>query len=206
VVEVQAVDVNVTNLAELLDANGVLIDSNSAVLTLHPYEGFSKDINDVNGTADPLVVPIHTDIHWWLLIHVENIAGDNVNVMGEVVVTDRLGGDLELDDVNSVSQGSVSPFGYTKKGKQKGGETEKHHITWTIGNLNNSNDAQLILEISTDINPGQKGKGEPKNEYTETGTHCLNSGAVLKFIDVAGTGFKLSAHTPEICVEAVLPE
>jgi hypothetical protein len=69
---------------------------------------------------------------------------------------------------------------------------------------------KLWLEVSTDINPGHKKKKDTdedyKNEYTSLGDHDLNSGATLKFIDVAGTGFQLSAHTPPITVTAYDPD
>ncbi len=203
VVEVEASDIDLINFARVIDEYGIEDSNDSESITLYPYEGFVKEINDWSGTDIPGAtatnVPIHTDIHWWLRIAVENIASDDVNVMGDVVVKDRLGGDLELDDVNSVSVGAVDDS------KTKG-KTEKQFLTWAIGTLNDANDAELIIEISTDINPGQGKKSSPKNEYTETGMHCLNSGAVVKFIDVEGTGFQLSAHTPEICVEAFDPE
>ena len=215
VVEVQAVDVNVTNLAELYDVNAVLVDSNSAVLTLHPYDGFSKEIvgckiNDVNYTPWD-EVPWHTDVHWWIEITVEDVA-DEVVAMENVVVKDNLGGDLELDAVD----GNSVPSAPSKKKKdsavtvnnvtvERSGKSEKIHLSWDVTAAGGP-DLTFTLEVSTDFNPGQGKKDPGVYGYTSLGDHCLNSGAVLKFIDVAGTGFQLSAHTPEICVEAVLPD
>ena len=203
VVEVEADDVDVINFARVLNIEGVEEANDVAIVKLYPYEGFVKEIIDWGGTTDPCAtstyVPIHTDIHWLILIEVANIADDAIEVMGDAVVKDRLGGDLELDDINDVTAGTVDI-------SKKKGKTQKQFITWEIGDVNDANDAQLVIEISTDVNPGQSKKTEPKNEYTSPGIHCLNSGAVLKFVDVQGTGFKLSAHTPEIRVEAYVPE
>jgi len=214
VVGVEASDTVAENCAYVrLDLLSPIEDSNCAVLTLNPYEGFTKEVNDFNDLdnagydGEPNYVPIGHDLHWWLKITVENIPGDQIIDMNDIVVTDRLGGELEVDDVNYVSQseGPVSLFDRTKNGKKKGGKTEKHHISWDVGDVNDANSAELVLEISTDINTGTgKGKKSGHQEYTSTGEHCLNSGAVLKFIDPQ-TGFQLSAHTPEICIEAYDP-
>jgi len=201
VVEVMATDVNMTNCASLYDSNGILLSSDCAAITLHPYEGFTKVIADFWGTADPCAnetyVPIHTDIHWLMAITVENIAGDSIIDMNNIIVQDRLGGDLELDDVNSISQGALDA-------SRKKGRTDKQFLTWDVGDVNDANSTELVLEISTDVNPGQSKKSLPINEYTEPGVHYLNSGAVLKFVDPQ-TGFQLSAHTPPIMVTAYEP-
>jgi hypothetical protein len=146
----------------------------------------------------PTNIPVNTDVTWWISILVEDVNGDNIDVLADAVVKDRLGGDLELLDSNC-TDGTVD----TSKVK---GKTKKQFITWNIGDVADANSAELILEISTDVNPGQSKKASPKNEYTSPGTHCINSGAVLKFIDEDGTGLQLSAHTPPICVEAFIPE
>ena len=199
-----------TNTAVVYNDAGGVDASDDADITLLPYEGFSKVIVDFNNFGDyagpedvnAFHVPMGNDVHWWISILVENITGDNIIDMNDIVVFDRLGGDLEVDDPNA-SQGDVTIFDYTRNGKKKGGNTEKNHITWTLGNVADANDAELILEISTDVNTGH-GNGKKSSghqEYTSEGWHDLNSGAVLKFIDPI-TGFQLSAHTPEIRVWA----
>ena len=209
VVAVEVNDVVVENCAHVApDLLSLPEDSNCAVLTLHPYEGFTKVVDDWGDSADtyacPTCVPIHEDIHWWLLIKVKNIAGDDIIDMNNIVVSDNFAGDLEVNDVNSFGVGDPNIAATTKGGKHKGGETEKIFLTWTVGDVVDGNEVNLLIEISTDINPGQGKKSPPKNEYTSTGKHCLNSGAVLKFTDPV-TGFILSAHTPEICVWAYDP-
>ncbi len=72
-----------------------------------------------------------------------------------------------------------------------------------VGNLNGGANGTLLLEISTDMNPGRNKKfNEGHQEYTEEGVHELNSGAVVKFFDVDRTGFQLSAHTAPLSVLA----
>lgn len=198
------------NEAVVYDDTGVKDANDTAEIILQPYEGFSKVVVDFNNLGDydgpvdvnEFQVPIGNDVHWWISILVENIAGDEIVDMNDIIVTDRLGGDLEADSYE-VYQGDVTLFDYTRKGKQKGGNTEKQHITWTVGDVADANDAELILEISTDINTGHgnKKKDSGHQEYTSEGWHTLNSGAVLKFTDPI-TGFRLSAHTPEIRVWA----
>jgi hypothetical protein len=118
--------------------------------------------------------------------------------MENVEVKDNLGAELELDTPPSASLGTVNVV--TK------GNSAKVKLSWTgIENLASSASVAATLVISTDENPGQGRKAEPKNEYTEEGTYYLNSGATLKFIDSVadgGTGFQLSAHTPRLEVEA----
>ena len=184
------------------------VGSASATLTIEPYAGFEKSIEDCS-ELDPYNVPTETDVHWWVGIYVENIDGDDIEDMEDVVVKDRLGGDLELDEVEYVD--GTTDDSYTT------GKTEKVHLIWSeIGDLEDEDGAYLLIEISTDVNtgrgtannPGNSGKN-PKGghqEYTDDvcTEHELNSGAVLKFID-PDTGFQLSAHTPPITVTAHVP-
>jgi len=201
VTSAEAEDNLVTNTAT---ADGAQAE---AELTIHPYEGFIKWVVDCS-EPDPYYVPMYTDVQWWVSIDVENIPGDAIITMEDVVVKDRLGGDLELDDFQA-SPGSSLNARLT-------GKTEKQHLTWDLGgDLADGASGYLWLIISTDINTGRgtankpNGNGNnPKSghqEYTEDGEHELNSGAVLKFIDPI-TGFQLSAHTPPITVVAYEPE
>ncbi|MFH1616868.1 MAG: hypothetical protein ABIG61_17515 [Planctomycetota bacterium] len=204
VVQAPAEDMNVANVARVYNDGGIVIDdSETVLLALHPYAGLSKVIVDVNwaGASDPcaIYVPVKTDVHWGISFLVENIAGDDILTMQGVVLEDRFGGDLEVDDVNSITAGTTCDL------SKKKGNTLKQFLTWNIGNLADSNSAELVLEVSTDINPGTgHGKKSGHQEYTSPGEHCLNSGAVIKFID-PGTGYQLSAHTPELIVEAYEP-
>jgi len=198
-------DFDVTNTATVT-GDDTSTASDSATLTIEPYAGFEKWIEDCS-EADPYNVPTDTDVHWLVGIYVENIDGDDIEDMEDVVVKDRLGGDLELDDVEYVD-GSIDD--------RTTGKTEKVHLTWDVGDLADGDEAYLVIDISTDVNtgrgtannPGNSGKN-PKDGYQEytddvCTEHELNSGAVLKFIDPE-TGFQLSAHTPPITVTAHVP-
>jgi uncharacterized repeat protein (TIGR01451 family) len=213
VTEVQAEDINVTNYAFICDPDGGLDDTDSVEIKLRAYEGFSKQIVLYRNTDDPLDddpynVPVETDVHWLLLIKVDNVDTDMVDTMADIVVTDRLGGDLE---VHLGADGKVfinpPPSTGALSTKTKG-KTAKVFLTWkNLADLSDGALAQAWIEISTDTNPG-KGKKAPHQEYTEEGDHYLNSGAVIKFIDdesAGGTGFQLSAHTGELMVTAFVP-
>jgi len=197
---------NVTNNATVAVANA----SDSAELLITPYEGFIKEVIDCS-ELDPYNVTIATDVHWFVLLGVGNMPGDDIITMEGVVVKDRLGGDLELDDSNTTAwvDGNWTGGGNITILKMSG-RTEKLHLAWTgIPNFEDNDYALALLEISTDMNPGRGSKHAPwkpgKQEYTEAGEHDLNSGAVLKFTD-PDTGFQLSAHTPPITVVAVEPD
>lgn len=200
VTSTEADEFDVTNTATVTGADASS-DSDSADLTIYPYEGFEKWMEE--GDEE---VPMYTDVYWVLGIYVENIDGDDIEDMEDIVVRDRLGGDLELDEVLYVSDGSIGSGEIGKSGKfGPTGKTNKEHLAWTgIPDMVDADWAEAYLLISTDVNPGQKNKTPPKNEYTEAGEHDLNSGAVLKFTD-PDTGFQLSAHTPPITVEAFEP-
>jgi uncharacterized repeat protein (TIGR01451 family) len=191
----------VTNQAEVGNATDVLA-TDSQDITLLPYEGFTKEV--VASTHDPWdEVPVGEDVQWTLLITVENIAGDQIGNMTNIVVKDNFGGDLELEAFDP-TVGIVET--------KLSGCTEKVHLFWSeIGYLDaDGASAALTLAVSTDVNPGTnknkdgKGRKNGHQEYTSEGEHDLNSGATLKFID-ADTGLKLSAHTPSIVVYAYEP-
>ena len=208
VTSTEAGNITVTNNATVPVAN----ISASAELLITPYEGFTKKV--VNCTeADAYNVTIETDVDWWVELEVLNVPGDNITTMEDVVVKDRLGGDLELLEVNGAP---VTQPANKKDSDTIGnvtvmwtGKTLKAHITWDVGDLDEGDSANVTLLVSTDMNPGH---GNGKNlkfpdghqEYTEAGEHDLNSGAVLKFTD-PDTGFQLSAHTPPITVVAFEP-
>lgn len=201
VTSAEAEDIGVANTATLVWGDPVQIVSASANLTIHPYAGFTKGV--LLCTEDPWnVVPIETDVHWLVLIKVENILDDAIEEMQEPVVKDRLGGDLELD-TDPATKEFIHPPWSGDVGIVLTGKTEKVHLTWSnFGDLTDGSHAQLWLEISTDINPGTgNGKKSGHQEYTSAGEHDLNSGAVLKFVDPE-TGFQLSAHTPPLTVTA----
>lgn len=204
VVSVECEEILVTNTANVYAPEAVEPDDSSSVeITLYPYEGISKSILRCT-EPDPLNVPMYTDVHWLLLIKVENIAGDEIDTMEDIVVKDNFGGDLELDEAGTKQFINPPPSSGTVTTKEKG-NTKKIQMTWDdLDDLADGEYEQLWLEISTDENPGQGKKNPPKNEYTEAGPHDLNSGVTVKFIDPA-TGLQLSAHTCPLTVEAYDP-
>jgi hypothetical protein len=172
-------------------------------------QGLSVPTEDVivtkERTSGPEEVELHEDAEWLLTITVvNNHAADN---MTDVIVQDNLGGDLELLEVN----GETVTIPANKKDTWSDstgdvdvmwtGKTLKAHLWWDVGELSaNGDNATLTLLVSTDINPGQKNKTPPKNEYTETGWHDLNSGATATGM-LDGTQFIIK--TAPIRVEVV---
>ena len=129
---------------------------------------------------------------FWLSITVENT--DTDDTISSVVVKDRLGGDLMLVSYDEPAVGTVET--YVK------GNTEKVFLTWDGFDLGPGETATLNLLVATDVNPGQGKKAVPQNEYTEAGTHELNSGANVKGIlhEV-----QLSATSDSITVDVIEP-
>ena len=113
---------------------------------------------------------------------------DDSATISNIVVKDRLGGDLEVDTLGTTSQGNAS---MTTKGK-----TAKVFLTWDVGDLGPGEQASWTLTVSPDVNPGGH------QEYTETGTHELNSGANAKGML---RGIKVSATSDSIEVEVIEP-
>ena len=85
------------------------------------------------------------------------------------------------------------------------GKTEKQHLIWEIGTVASGSVAISNLTVSTDENTGNGNgkKASGHQEYTEEGTHYLNSGATLKFID-GDTGLGCSVSSAGIAVEVVV--
>jgi len=132
VTSTEAGNITVTNNATVANLTA------SAELLITPYEGFTKKV--VNCTeADAYNVTIETDVDWWVELEVLNVPGDNITTMEDVVVKDRLGGDLELLEVNGAP---VTQPANKKDSDTIGnvtvmwtGKTLKAHITWDVGDL-----------------------------------------------------------------------
>ena len=177
VTSAEADDIKVINTATATATEGEV--SASAELTIHPYEGFTK-------VADgEMTVEVGEEIEWNVAIAVTNIPGDEITFMSDIVVQDRFGGELEIDN-DIVDEGELEI--------KLSGKTEKPKIKWDNFSLDENASATAVLDVSTDINPGGH------QSYSTAGEYEMNSGAVLKFIDSEGTGFQLSAHTPQITV------
>ncbi len=138
---------------------------------------------------ETLTIKEKTETQWAVVIDIVNTFS---YTMEDVVITDRFGAEIEIDEPFpfSITHGTVS---YSTKGK-----SEKVFLTWNIGDLLPNETARLILLVSTDLNPASK------QEYSSPGVYELNSGATLKFIDPE-QDVQLSAVTDSIYV-TVLPE
>jgi len=134
---------------------------------------------------ETLTIKEKTDVQWALVIDIINPFS---YTMTDVVITDRFGAEIEIDEIVSYTHGTVT---FMTRGK-----SEKVFLTWEIGDILPGETARLILLVSTDLNP----KGH--QEYSEPGIYELNSGATLKFIDPEDV--QLSAYTDSIYV-TVLP-
>ena len=181
------------------------------LILIEPDGGDPIDIPD---PPDLPEVPIHTRIEFTMVITVTN---DSSAAIPGVQVKDNIAGDLELISVNGESVDGPEA-GKKKKKKENmveleglaegvtvawSGTTEKVHLTWDIGEMEADDELTLTLVVATDINHGQGEKSVPKNEYTSTGIHCLNSGATATaMIGDAEVSYTSNA----ICVDAVIPD
>jgi hypothetical protein len=171
---VEEIPVTGTNWA-YLKHNGETIDEDSDDITVYQYCGFQKwAYLESTGDGD-LILEVGEEIVWTLMIWVTNTYDWT---MTDVVVTDRLAAEIEIDEVLLVTHGT---FDWTTKGNIK--------MTWDVGDLEPGDTATLILEISTKVFKG-------KQKYTSPGWYELNSGATLKFKNP--DGIQLSAHTGSI--------
>lgn len=168
------------------------------------------------GTAN---LPLFTDIHWDVEIRVRNFTGStltNVVVTDRFSADTELGqhganegypsygatGALVNPEgaihfltpdlgpapgvASSPTCGTVAPL--TPVGNNTNGATL---LSWTIGTMGTGQTCELVLFVSTDINPADK------QEYTSPGQHCLNSGATIKF---KLNGVQYSHSTGAVCV------
>ncbi|NIM91659.1 MAG: DUF11 domain-containing protein [Candidatus Aminicenantes bacterium] len=136
---------------------------------------------------ETLTIEEKTDTQWAIVMDVVNPFN---YTMYEVVIKDRFGAEIEIDDEVSITHGD---WWYETKGR-----SEKVFLTWDIVELPPGETARLIILVSTDENPAGK------QEYTTPGIYELNSGATLKFLDPE-QGVQLSAYTDSIYV-TVLPK
>jgi hypothetical protein len=164
----------VDNIAKLMDGD-YEVASCSLPLILHPYCGFSKDADLIR--CGP-IIELNEDVQWFFHIEVKNILD---KTLYNVVVTDRLGAELEVDD---------EPAAYATKGTFTAVRQGNVKIEWTIGELAPGETVHLYMWISTRL----KGK---KQSYTSCGEYEWNSGATLKFNYGMG-GVQLSAHTGQM--------
>jgi len=154
-----------------------------------PYCWFNKGISEDGLTwkiaPTTVTATVGEDVHWTMGIGVDLRWVSVAGAIENVVVTDRFGAELEIDQPFPVkcTHGTVSY--YTE------GNSDKVFLTWNIGTLPFGEMAILIFKMSTDLNPAGH------QEYTSPGCYELNSGAVLKF---TYNGKQYSAYTLPITV------
>lgn len=137
------------------------------------------------------IIEVNEEVQWLITIVVGNgyIPGSGPGVVfHDVVVTDKLGAELEIDLPFPVliTQGTV---GYYTTGK-----SEKVHLTWYVGDIGYMEFPTLMFYVSTDINPGGK------HEYTTPGEYCLNSGPTMKYF-IDGVQYSQELNSIMITVE-----
>ena len=216
-------DRNVCNEVAVYNETDVLIDNTTACFNITAFTDLYKELEE--GPESPVIGVL---AEWKIGMGVTNNFGYN---MTGTKITDRFGGDLKIDSINTTAGNYTFKYtDYTKKratvnisrdgvllepdasldkdGVTIGTEPYEFHIFWT-GKAHKAHFAWTIGDLadgdSADITIGVSTDKNPKGhqEYTEIGDHELNSGATLKFID--DTGMQLSAVTAPIVVEAVEP-
>jgi outer membrane protein assembly factor BamB len=174
------------------DGMAFVCDSSGEIFAFQSDLRITKELieySDDDGDGD---IEVGEYTEFWLSITVEN--KDTDDTIFDVMVKDRLGGDLMLVSYDEPAVGAVET--YVK------GNTEKVFLTWDGFDLGPGETATLDLLVATDVNPGQGKKAVPQNEYTEAGPHELNSGANVKGIL---HGLQLSATSDSITVDVVEP-
>ncbi|UCC41548.1 MAG: hypothetical protein JSV96_09095 [Candidatus Aminicenantes bacterium] len=171
-----------------LKSDGCVKADDDARITMDPYCNFHKK-GTLLESGDDLVIEKNENAIWTFHIWVRNMYteafwGEDVTLYN-VVVTDRLAAELEVDDPPAPEYPEGTTLTYPRKGNIK--------ITWTIGTLLPGERVDLYMQISTRM----KGK---KQQYTSCGTYEWNSGAVLKFNFGAEDGVQLSAHSEKYWV------
>lgn len=141
------------------------------------------------GSFENDAVPMDKMVGWMFRIYVENTFDED---MTDVVIKDKLAPELMIcvgcPDIPDpyASQGD---YYITMKGK-----TDRMWLEWDVGTIPAGGYAIMVLVMASDINP----KGQ--QEFTETGTYALNSGAILRY-DMGG--FKYRETTENILVTVV---
>ncbi len=132
-------------------------------------------------------IEVGENVVWLMHISVSNwrSSGDYT----DVVVKDNLGAELEIDSIDSVTQGTVD--WYTT------GKSEKVHLTWSVGTLAPGERVHLYFYVSTDHNPAGK------QCYTSPGWYELNSGPTMKYM---WQGHQDSYEASSIWIQVLNPD
>ena len=144
-----------------------------------------EEPDDVLADGDAI---IEVGEKWYFSVNI-TVTNPTIWTVTDVMVKDNLGGDLELVSTQ-VNDGVIYDWsGYPLSKKKKdnsltqgevtvewSGKSEKAHLFWDVqdGTLSPGETHTLTIVVATDQNPaGQQ-------EYSEAGTHELNSGATAK--------------------------
>ena len=169
-------------------ANGMVFvgNENGNIYAFYPITVTKNLISCADADSDG-IIEIGEETIFTLEITVTNNDADNP--ISDVVVKDRLGGDLEVDDPGAFIVSGPS-------GKNQKNRTSKVFLNWEVGTLGPGESQTTTIIVSTDTNPGGH------QEYTEAGIHCLNSGINVKgiFLDK-----QVSATSDPIMVEVIEP-
>ncbi len=141
-------------------------NENGKIYAFYPITVTKELVSYTDADGDG-IIEIGEETSFVLEITVTNNDADNP--ISDVVVKDRLGGDLEVDD-----PGAFIVSGPPGKNQKK--KTNKVFLNWEVGALGPGESRTTTIVVSTDINPGGH------QEYTEAGIHCLNSGVNAKGI------------------------
>lgn len=179
-------------------------------LQFHHPVTVEKEFLDSYNVDDAADTVINVGEKWNFLMEI-TVTNDSDGELTDLLVKDNFGGDLELLEIGGeeVDQPTNKKDKWTGSDGAAGvtvmwtGRTLKAHMDWAIASIADGGTTTLTVLVSTDINPGQskdKDKGTSgKNEYTEDGEHCLNSGptvyVVISDYEVSYTDFN------EICVD-----
>ena len=166
-----------------------------------PNDEIEKTVSIEEETHDG-VITVGELIEYHIVIDVNNNDGQT---WFDVIVKDRLGGDLGTDK-STVTENLDCTLGTPdtggNNGKKKGGKTQKEFLDCIVaddGNLDDGEQASVSFSAHTDVNPGQQKKNPPKNEYTSCGEHDVNSGATVTYTLSDGT--IVSASTGSVTVD-----
>jgi len=159
-------------------------NENGKIYAFYPIT-VTKELDSYADADGDGLIEVGEETSFVLVFTVTN--SDSDNPFTDVVVKDRLGGDLEVDD-----PGLFTVSG--PPGKNQKNRTDKKFLTWEVGTLEPGESRTTTLVVSTDVNPGGH------QEYTEAGVHYLNSGVNVKGFFL---GSQLSATSDPILVEVV---
>jgi len=161
-------------------------NENGKIYAFYPITVTKELLSYADADGDG-IIEVGEETTFMLEITVTN--NDSDNTISNVIVKDRLGGDLEVDDPGAFT--ISDPPGKNQKNK-----TNKVFLNWEVGTLGPGESRSTTIIVSTDLNPGGY------QEYTEAGIHYLNSGVNVKgiFLDR-----QVSTTSDPIMIEVLEP-